>query len=180
MADERSAKEMVLSPSVAGPAGGGRFSHILMGILGLLLGLLMILVTLYGLMGMGLALSSDIPVELEDGIRIMQVLFYFVAALGLAVIVSSIAIFINSAWAPKALLGSTGAMFVLLVGCGIYEYSMFDVFYGDLFANSEAKEYVPWQITPMTTFSMLMVYINLFFGGLIWLIYYKAKNIKKA
>ena len=47
-------------------------------------------------------------------------------------------------------------------------------------SNSEAKEYVPWQITPMTTFSMLMVYINLFFGGLIWLIDYKAKNIKKA
>jgi hypothetical protein len=151
--------------------------RILMGILGLLLGLLMILVTLYGRMGMDLALSSDIPVELEDGIRIMQMLFYLVAALSLAVIVSSIATFINSAWAPKALLGSTGAMFVLLVGCGIYEYSMFDVFYGDTFTNSEeAKEYISWRITPMTTFSMLMVYINLFFSGLIWLIYYLGRG----
>ena len=161
------------TPATA-PVGGGRFSRILMGILGLLLGLLMILVTLYGLMGMGLALSSDIPVELEDGIRIMQVLFYFVAALGLAVIVSSIATFINSAWAPKALLGSTGAMFVLLVGCGIYEYSMFDVFYGD----PEVKEYIPWRITPMTTFSMLMAYTSLFFGGLIWLIDYLGRPRK--
>jgi len=36
------------SPETA-PAGGGRFSRILMGILGLLLGFLMILATLYRL-----------------------------------------------------------------------------------------------------------------------------------
>ena len=165
------------TPATA-PVGGGLFARILMGILGLLLGFLMILATLYRLMEVGSALdSSEIPDEIAGSLPTLQALFYLVAAFCLAVIVSSIATFINSAWAPKALLGSTGAMFVLLVGCGIYEYSMFDVFYGDTFTNSEeAKEYISWRITPMTTFSMLMVYINLFFSGLIWLIDYRGRG----
>ena len=178
MADERSAKEMVLSPSVAGPAGGGRFSHILMGILGLLLGLLMIAATLYRiLLEFSRIDNSDIPDEIDNSLQILQVLYYLVATLCLAVIVTSIATFINFAWARKALLGSTGVMFVLLVGCGIYESSIIEAVFGVYVADSEA---IHWRYKPMTTFSMLMAYISLFFGGLIWLIDYRQRDIKKA
>ena len=161
------------TPATA-PVGGGLFSRILTGILGLLLGFLIILATLYRLMEVGSALdSSEIPDEIAGSLPTLQALFYLVAAFCLAVIVSSIATFINSAWARKALLGSTGAMFVLLVGCGIYEYSIIQTVFGDQLANSEE---VPWQWKPMTTYSMLMAYVSLFFSGLIWLIDYLGRG----
>jgi hypothetical protein len=75
--------------------------------------------------------EDEVLNEIADSLQTLQALFYLVAALCLAVIVSSIATFINSAWAPKALLGSTGEMFVLLVGCGIYEYSIIQTVFGD-------------------------------------------------
>ena len=100
-------------------------------------------------------------------------LYYLVAPLSLAVIVCSIATFINFAWARKALLGSTGAMFVLLVGCGIYEYSILQAVFGVYVADSEE---IHWRYKPMTSFSMLMAYISLFFGGLIWLIDYLGRG----
>ncbi len=104
------------TPATA-PVGGGLFARILMGILGLLLGLLMIAATLYRILAeFGRIDSSDIPDDIVNSLQILQALYYLVAAFCLAVIVSSIATFINFAWARKALLGSTGAMFVLLVG----------------------------------------------------------------
>ena len=154
------------------PAGGGRFSRILMGILGLLLGLLMIAAALYRILAELGGTGGDIPDEIAGSLPTLKALFYLVAAFCLAVIVSSIATFINSAWAPKALLGSTGAMFVLLVGCGIYEYSIINELYGGHLADAED---IPWQMKPMTTFSMLMTYTSLFFGGLIWLIDYLGR-----
>ena len=161
------------TPATA-PVDGGLFARILMGILGLLLGFLMILATLYRLMEVGSALdSSEIPDEIAGSLPTLQALFYLVAAFCLAVIVSSIATFINSAWARKALLGSTGAMFVLLVGCGIYEYSIINELYGGHLADAEE---IPWRMKPMTTFSMLMAYASLFFGGLIWLIDYLGRG----
>ncbi len=89
------------------------------------------------------------------------------------VIVSSIATFINFAWARKALLGSTGAMFVLLVGCGISEYSILQTVFGVYDVDSEK---IHWRYKPMTSFSMLMAYTSLFFGGLIWLIDYLGRG----
>ncbi|OIR12933.1 MAG: hypothetical protein BEU05_02815 [Marine Group III euryarchaeote CG-Bathy2] len=160
------------SEATPAPVGGSLFSRILMGILGLLLGLLISLATFYRLTEIGWALSSDIPDEFSDQIRIMQMLFKLVAALCLAIIVSSIATFINTAWAPKALLGSTVAMCVLLLGCGIYEYIIIDAVYGDQLSSEE----IPWRYKPMTTISMLMAYISLFFGGLIWLIDYLRRG----
>ena len=161
------------TPATA-PVGGGLFARILMGILGLLLGLLMIAATLYRILAeFGRIDSSDIPDDIVNSLQILQALYYLVAAFCLAVIVSSIATFINSAWARKALLGSTGAMFVLLVGCGIYEYSIINELYGGHLADAEE---IPWRMKPMTTFSMLMAYISLFFGGLIWLIDYLDRS----
>ena len=166
------------SMAAAGTAGGSRFSRILMGILGLLLGFLMISATLYRLMEVGYALdSSEIPDEIVGSLPTLQALFYLVAAFCLAVIISSIATFINSAWARKALLGSTGAMFVLLVGCGMYEYSLINEVYGGHLADAEE---IPWRMKPMTTFSMLMAYVSLFFGGLIWLIDYLGRGRGEA
>ncbi len=154
---------------------GGRFSRILTGILGLLLGLLISATTLFRLVQLSQAHSAEDEVlnEIADSLQTLQALFYLVAALCLAVIVSSIATFINSAWARKALLGSTGAMFVLLVGCGIYEYSIINELYGGHLADAEE---IPWRMKPMTTFSMLMAYVSLFFGGLIWLIDYLGRG----
>ena len=155
------------------PVGGGLFSRILMGILGLLLGLLMIAATLYRILAeFGRIDSSDIPDEIDNSLQILQALYYLVAVLGLAVIVSSIATFINFAWARKALLGSTGAMFVLLVGCGISEYSILQTVFGVYDVDSEE---IHWRYKPMTSFSMLMAYTSLFFGGLIWLIDYLGR-----
>ncbi len=160
------------------PVGGGLFSRILMGILGLLLGLLMIAATLYRILAeFGRIDSSDIPDDIVNSLQILQALYYLVAAFCLAVIVSSIATFINFAWARKALLGSTGAMFVLLVGCGISEYSILQTVFGVYDVDSEE---IHWRYKPMTSFSMLMAYISLFFGDLIWLIDYRQRDIKKA
>ena len=157
------------TPATA-PVGGGLFARILMGILGLLLGLLMIAATLYRILAeFGRIDSSDIPDDIVNSLQILQALYYLVAAFCLAVIVSSIATFINFAWARKALLGSTGAMFVLLVGCGISEYSILQTVFGVYDVDSEE---IHWRYKPMTSFSMLMAYISLFFGGLIWLIDY--------
>ena len=64
-------------------------------------------------------------------------------------------------------------MFVLLVGCGIYEYSIINELYGGHLADAEE---IPWRMKPMTTFSMLMAYASLFFGGLIWLIDYLGRG----
>ena len=161
------------STPAAAPAGGGRFPRILMGILGLLLGLLMIAATLYRILLELGGTGGDIPDEFVNSLQTLQTLYYLVAALCLAVIVSSIATFINSTWARKALLGSTGAMFVLLVGCGIYESSVLQVVFGDQLANSEE---IHWRYKPMTSFSMLMAYASLFFGGLIWLIDYLRRG----
>ena len=163
------------TPATA-PVGGGLFARILMGILGLLLGFLMISATLYRLMEVGSALdSSEIPDEIAGSLPTLQALFYLVAAFCLAVIVSSIATFINFAWARKALFGSIGAMFVLLVGCGIYETSIIEAVFGVYVAESEE---IHWRWKPMTTFSMLMAYTSLFFGGLIWLIDYLGRPRK--
>jgi len=160
------------------PVGGGLFARILMGILGLLLGLLMIAATLYRILAeFGRIDSSDIPDDIVNSLQILQALYYLVAAFCLAVIISSIATFINFAWARKALLGSTGAMFVLLVGCGIYESSIIEAVFGVYVADSEE---IHWRYKPMTSFSMLMAYTSLFFGGLIWLIDYRQRDIKKA
>jgi hypothetical protein len=156
------------------PVGGGLFSRILMGILGLLLGLLMIAATLYRILAeFGRIDSSDIPDDIVNSLQILQALYYLVAAFCLAVIVSSIATFINFAWARKALLGSTGAMFVLLVGCGISEYSLLQTVFGVYDVDSEE---IHWRYKPMTSFSMLMAYTSLFFGGLIWLIDYLGRG----
>ena len=156
------------------PVGGGLFSRILMGILGLLLGLLMIAATLYRILAeFGRIDSSDIPDDIVNSLQILQALYYLVAAFCLAVIVSSIATFINFAWARKALLGSTGAMFVLLVGCGISEYSILQTVFGVYDVDSEE---IHWRYKPMTSFSMLMAYTSLFFGGLIWLIDYLGRG----
>ena len=161
------------TPATA-PAGGGLFSRILMGILGLLLGLLMIAATLYRILAeFGRIDSSDIPDDIVNSLQILQALYYLVAAFCLAVIVSSIATFINFAWARKALLGSTGAMFVLLVGCGISEYSLLQTVFGVYDVDSEE---IHWRYKPMTSFSMLMAYTSLFFGGLIWLIDYLGRG----
>ena len=155
------------------PVGGGLFSRILMGILGLLLGLLMIAATLSRVL-LEFGRAEDIPDEIAGSIQTLETLYYLVAALGFAVIVSSIATFINFAWARKALFGSIGAMFVLLVGCGIYETSIIDAVFG-VYAESEE---IHWRWKPMTTFSMLMAYTSLFFGGLIWLIDYLGRPKK--
>ena len=161
------------TPEIA-PVGGGLFSRILMGILGLLLGLLMIAATLYRILAeFGRIDSSDIPDDIVNSLQILQALYYLVAAFCLAVIVSSIATFINFAWARKALLGSTGAMFVLLVGCGISEYSIPQTVFGVYDVDSEE---IHWRYKPMTSFSMLMAYTSLFFGGLIWLIDYLGRG----
>jgi hypothetical protein len=154
------------------PAGGGRFSRILMGILGLLLGLLMIAAALYRILAEFSGAGQDIPDEIAGSIQTLETLYYLVAALGFAVIVSSIATFINFAWARKALFGSIGAMFVLLVGCGIYETSIIEAVFG---VYTESEE-IHWRWKPMTTFSMLMAYTSLFFGGLIWLIDYLGRG----
>ena len=151
------------------PAGGGRFSRILMGILGLLLGLLMIAAALYRILAELGGTGGDIPDEIAGLIQTLRTLYYLVAPLSFAIIVSSIATFINFAWARKALLGSTGAMFVLLVGCGISEYSILQTVFGVYDVDSEE---IHWRYKPMTSFSMLMAYTSLFFGGLIWLIDY--------
>ena len=157
------------------PVGGGLFSRILMGILGLLLGLLISAATLFRLVQLSQAHSAEDEIlnEIADSLQTLQALFYLVAALCLAVIVSSIATFINSAWARKALLGSTGAMFVLLVGCGISEYSILQTVFGVYDVDSEE---IHWRYKPMTSFSMLMAYTSLFFGGLIWLIDYLGRG----
>ena len=161
------------TPATA-PVGGGLFARILMGILGLLLGLLMIAATLYRILAeFGRIDSSDIPDDIVNSLQILQALYYLVAAFCLAVIISSIATFINFAWARKALLGSTGAMFVLLVGCGISEYSILQAVFGVYVADSEE---IHWRYKPMTSFSMLMAYTSLFFGGLIWLIDYLGRG----
>ena len=160
------------TPATA-PVGGGLFSRILMGILGLLLGLLMIAATLSRVL-LEFGRAEDIPDEIAGSIQTLETLYYLVAALGFAVIVSSIATFINFAWARKALFGSIGAMFVLLVGCGIYETSIIDAVFG-VYAESEE---IHWRWKPMTTFSMLMAYTSLFFGGLIWLIDYLGRPRK--
>ena len=160
------------TPEIA-PVGGGLFSRILMGILGLLLGLLMIAATLYRILAeFGRIDSSDIPDDIVNSLQILQALYYLVAAFCLAVIVSSIATFINFAWARKALLGSTGAMFVLLVGCGISEYSILQTVFGVYDVDSEE---IHWRYKPMTSFSMLMAYTSLFFGGLIGFIDYLGR-----
>ena len=160
------------TPATA-PVGGGLFARILMGILGLLLGLLMIAATLYRILAeFGRIDSSDIPDDIVNSLQILQALYYLVAAFCLAVIVSSIATFINFAWARKALFGSIGAMFVLLVGCGIYETSIIEAVFG-VYTESEK---IHWRWKPMTTFSMLMAYTSLFFGGLIWLIDYLGRG----
>ena len=156
------------TPATA-PVGGGRFSRILMGILGLLLGLLMIAAALYRILAELIGLGGDIPDEIAGSIQTLRVLYYLVAPIGFAIIVSSIATFINVAWARKALLGSIGAMFVLLVVCGIYESRIIEAVFGVYVAESEE---IHWRYKPMTTFSMLMAYTSLFFGGLIWLIDY--------
>ena len=95
------------TPATA-PVSGDRFSRILMGILGLLLGLLMIAATLYRILAEFSGAGGDIPDEIVGSIQTLRTLYYLVAAFCLAVIVSSIATFINFAWARKALLGSTG------------------------------------------------------------------------
>ena len=154
------------------PAGGGRFSRILMGILGLLLGLLMIAAALYRILAELGGAGGDIPDEIAGLIQTLRTLYYLVAPLSFAIIVSSIATFINVAWARKALLGSIGAMFVLLVVCGIYESRIIDAVFGVYVAESEE---IHWRYKPMTTVSMLMAYISLFFGGLIWLIDYLGR-----
>ncbi|MCH2448259.1 MAG: hypothetical protein MK219_04345 [Candidatus Poseidoniia archaeon] len=151
------------------PAGGGRFSRILMGILGLLLGLLMIAAALYRILAELGGAGGDIPDEIAGLIQTLRTLYYLVAPISFAIIVSSIATFINVAWARKALLGSIGAMFVLLVVCGIYESRIIEAVFGVYVAESEE---IHWRYKPMTTFSMLMAYTSLFFGGLIWLIDY--------
>ena len=156
------------------PVSSGRFSRILMGILGLLLGLLMIAASQLRILAEFARAGQDIPDEIAGSIQTLETLYYLVAALGFAVIVSSIATFINFAWARKALFGSIGAMFVLLVGCGIYETSIIDAVFG-VYAESEE---IHWRWKPMTTFSMLMAYISLFFGGLIWLIDYLGRPRK--
>tara|TARA_B100000809_G_scaffold120199_1_gene118498 strand:- start:471 stop:977 length:507 start_codon:yes stop_codon:yes gene_type:complete len=153
------------------PVSSGRFSRILMGILGLLLGLLMIAASQLRILAEFARAGQDIPDEIAGSIQTLETLYYLVAALGFAVIVSSIATFINFAWARKALFGSIGAMFVLLVGCGIYETSIIDAVFG-VYAESEE---IHWRWKPMTTFSMLMAYTSLFFGGLIWLIDYLGR-----
>ena len=151
------------------PAGGGRFYRILMGILGLLLGLLMIAAALYRILAELGGAGGDIPDEIAGSIQTLRTLYYLVGPLSFAIIVSSIATFINVAWARKALLGSIGAMFVLLVVCGIYESRIIEAVFGVYVAESEE---IHWRYKPMTTFSMLMAYTSLFFGGLIWLIDY--------
>ena len=156
------------------PVGGGLFSRILMGILGLLLGLLMIAAAQWRILAEFAGAGQDIPDEIAGSIQTLETLYYLVAALGFAVIVSSIATFINFAWARKALFGSIGAMFVLLVGCGIYETSIIEAVFG-VYAESEE---IHWRWKPMTTFSMLMAYTSLFFGGLIWLIDYLGRPRK--
>ena len=161
------------TPEIA-PVGGGLFSRILMGILGLLLGLLMIAAAQWRILAEFARAGQDIPDEIAGSIQTLETLYYLVAALGFAVIVSSIATFINFAWARKALFGSIGAMFVLLVGCGIYETSIIDAVFG-VYAESEE---IHWRWKPMTTFSMLMAYTSLFFGGLIWLIDYLGRPRK--
>ena len=158
------------TPEIA-PVGGGLFSRILMGILGLLLGLLMIAAAQWRILAEFARAGQDIPDEIAGSIQTLETLYYLVAALGFAVIVSSIATFINFAWARKALFGSIGAMFVLLVGCGIYETSIIEAVFG-VYAESEE---IHWRWKPMTTFSMLMAYTSLFFGGLIWLIDYLGR-----
>ena len=157
------------------PVGGGLFSRILMGILGLLLGLLMIAAAQWRILAEFARAGQDIPDEIAGSIQTLETLYYLVAALGFAVIVSSIATFINFAWARKALFGSIGAMFVLLVGCGIYETSIIEAVFGVYVAESEE---IHWRWKPMTTFSMLMAYTSLFFGGLIWLIDYLGRPRK--
>ena len=154
------------------PAGGGRFSRILMGILGLLLGLLMIAAALYRILAELGGAGGDIPDEIAGLIQTLRTLYYLVAPLSFAIIVSSIATFINFAWARKALLGSIGAMFVLLVVCGIYESRIIEAVFGVYVAESEE---IHWRWKPMTTFSMLMAYTSLFFGGLIWFIDYLGR-----
>ena len=154
------------------PAGGGRFSRILMGILGLLLGLLMIAAALYRILAELGGAGGDIPDEIAGLIQTLRTLYYLVGPLSFAIIVSSIATFINVAWARKALLGSIGAMFVLLVVCGIYESRIIEAVFGVYVADSEE---IHWRYKPMTTFSMLMAYTSLFFGGLIWLIDYLGR-----
>ena len=160
------------TPEIA-PVGGGLFSRILMGILGLLLGLLMIAAAQWRILAEFARAGQDIPDEIAGSIQTLETLYYLVAALGFAVIVSSIATFINFAWARKALLGSTGAMFVLLVGCGISEYSILQTVFGVYDVDSEE---IHWRYKPMTSFSMLMAYTSLFFGGLIWLIDYLGRG----
>ena len=157
------------------PAGGGRFSRILMGILGLLLGLLMIAAALYRILAELGGAGGDIPDEIAGLIQTLRTLYYLVGPLSFAIIVSSIATFINVVWARKALLGSIGAMFVLLVVCGIYESRIIEAVFGVYVAESEE---IHWRYKPMTTFSMLMAYISLFFGGLIWLIDYLGRPRK--
>ena len=157
------------------PVSSGRFSRILMGILGLLLGLLMIAASQLRILAEFARAGQDIPDEIAGSIQTLETLYYLVAALGFAVIVSSIATFINFAWARKALFGSIGAMFVLLVGCGIYETSIIEAVFGVYVAESEE---IHWRWKPMTTFSMLMAYTSLFFGGLIWLIDYLGRPRK--
>ena len=159
------------TPEIA-PVGGGLFSRILMGILGLLLGLLMIDAAQWRILAEFARAGQDIPDEIAGSIQTLETLYYLVAALGFAVIVSSIATFINFAWARKALFGSIGAMFVLLVGCGIYETSIIEAVFG---VYTESKE-IHWRWKPMTSFSMLMAYTSLFFGGLIWLIDYLGRG----
>ena len=154
------------------PVGGGLFSRILMGILGLLLGLLMIAATLYRILAELGGAGGDIPDEIAGLIQTLRTLYYLVGPLSFAIIVSSIATFINVAWARKALLGSIGAMFVLLVVCGIYESRIIEAVFGVYVADSEE---IHWRYKPMTTFSMLMAYTSLFFGGLIWLIDYLGR-----
>ena len=157
------------------PAGGGRFSRILMGILGLLLGLLMIAAALYRILAELGGTGGDIPDEIAGLIQTLRTLYYLVAPISFAIIVSSIATFINVAWARKALLGSIGAMFVLLVVCGIYESRIIEAVFGVYVAESEE---IHWRYKPMTTVSMLMAYISLFFGGLIWFIDYLGRPRK--
>ena len=154
------------------PAGGGRFSRILMGILGLLLGLLMIAAALYRILAELGGAGGDIPDEIAGLIQTLRTLYYLVGPISFAIIVSSIATFINVAWARKALLGSIGAMFVLLVVCGIYESRIIEAVFGVYVAESEE---IHWRYKPMTTVSMLMAYISLFFGGLIWFIDYLGR-----
>ena len=64
------------------PAGGGRFSRILMGILGLLLGLLMIAAALYRILAELGGAGGDIPDEIAGSIQTLRTLYYLVGRRG--------------------------------------------------------------------------------------------------